>query len=313
MTILQNAIESIALGAEDFQSDDPKRLMSSVRNFYAGILLLFKHKLAQMSSGDDEALIKKIIRPTFEDGELKWKGKGKKTVDFTQIKERFESLSIDIEWDRLRRIQGYRNDIEHYHTNVKPEVVRQYIVDGFVIVRDFIDKHLDKTPRDLLGDDVWECLLNEQKVYDAEKSSCADQMDVLEWNTTAKRWIESATCDECGSDLIRPTSSSTTAPESADFECSVCGKRWDYTSLLDIASSPHDTHEAIKDGIGQVVGVCPDCGNEGYDDIDSECAYCGASGPFECLRCGNWIPVEELSYDDGNLCGWCAHMSQKDD
>ncbi|MEX2546021.1 MAG: hypothetical protein WD316_12905 [Phycisphaeraceae bacterium] len=50
-SILKNAIDSIELGVEDFRSENPKRLMSAVRNFYAGILLLFKHQLAALERG----------------------------------------------------------------------------------------------------------------------------------------------------------------------------------------------------------------------------------------------------------------------
>lgn len=35
----------------------------------------------------------------------------------------------------------------------------------------------------------------------------------------------------------------------------------------------------------------------------------------ECKRCSNDIPWSEMmeAHDNGNLCGWCAHMSAKDD
>lgn len=59
MSILQNAIDSIALGIEDYNSSDSRRLISCTRNLFAGILLLFKHKLAILSPpGSDEVLIK---------------------------------------------------------------------------------------------------------------------------------------------------------------------------------------------------------------------------------------------------------------
>lgn len=41
MSILKNAIDSIQVGVEDFQSDDDRRCVSAVRNIGAGILLLY--------------------------------------------------------------------------------------------------------------------------------------------------------------------------------------------------------------------------------------------------------------------------------
>jgi hypothetical protein len=42
MSILNNAIESIQIGVEDFRSEDKRRQLSAVRNVVAGILLLYK-------------------------------------------------------------------------------------------------------------------------------------------------------------------------------------------------------------------------------------------------------------------------------
>ena len=45
--LFDNAIQSIQLGVEDYQNDDPKRAVSAVRNFYAGVLLLAKEVLVR--------------------------------------------------------------------------------------------------------------------------------------------------------------------------------------------------------------------------------------------------------------------------
>ena len=49
MTILQNAIDSIALGIEDYEEavHDSRRLISCTRNIFAGILFTFKGFVAQ--------------------------------------------------------------------------------------------------------------------------------------------------------------------------------------------------------------------------------------------------------------------------
>ena len=48
-------------------------------------------------------------------GELIWVGKGKNTTNVQEIKERFTSLNIDTHWDRIKKMQEFRNNIEHYH------------------------------------------------------------------------------------------------------------------------------------------------------------------------------------------------------
>src|SRR6516165_2838278 len=46
-TLFDNAVQSIPLGVEDYQANDPRRALSSVRNFYAGVLLLAKEVLVR--------------------------------------------------------------------------------------------------------------------------------------------------------------------------------------------------------------------------------------------------------------------------
>lgn len=40
--LLKNAVSSIQIGIEDYQSKDERRLLSSIRNITSGMLLLFK-------------------------------------------------------------------------------------------------------------------------------------------------------------------------------------------------------------------------------------------------------------------------------
>jgi hypothetical protein len=47
--LLENAVVSIQLGLEDFSSKDERRVISAARNLYAGVLLLCKEVLRQLS------------------------------------------------------------------------------------------------------------------------------------------------------------------------------------------------------------------------------------------------------------------------
>ncbi|MGP5543107.1 hypothetical protein ACTXMH_11170, partial [Psychrobacter celer] len=140
MSILQNAIDSIQIGVEDFESDDDRRSVSAVRNITAGILLLYKEKLCRLSPPDNkELLIKQNIRPVQNvKGEITFEGKGNKTVDVQSIKERFKSLNITTgDWGRFGEISRLRNDLEHYYTSKSPDAVREIVAKSFLLIRDF--------------------------------------------------------------------------------------------------------------------------------------------------------------------------------
>ena len=116
-TLLKNAIISIQLGVEDYKSEDNRRVLSAIRNITAGILLLFKEKLRLLSPKDsDEVLIKQKILPKLnDDGSVVFLGSGKKTVDVQLIKERFGSLSINVDWNRFEEISDLKVMIDTLH------------------------------------------------------------------------------------------------------------------------------------------------------------------------------------------------------
>ena len=117
MSLLDNAVGSIQIAIEDFNSNDHRRVLAAIRNLHAGILLLCKVKLQRMSPPDsDEVLLKQSIRPQpAPDGSIRWIGAGAKTADQQAIKDRFSALRIPLDWRRLETVSQIRNTAEHYY------------------------------------------------------------------------------------------------------------------------------------------------------------------------------------------------------
>lgn len=315
MSILKNAVDSISIGLEDFSSPDQRRVISCTRNIFAGILLLFKHKLSLLSAQDsDEALIKQRVLPVLDEKEnLQWKGKGKKTVNVQNIKERFESLNIDVDWNRIEKINNFRNDIEHYYSSLNHQAIRSLISDSFIIINDFIRKHLNLDPKALLGDEAWSVLIEVNEVYEREKSECITAIEKLEFfSSEIMSAFESYSCNECGSGLIVPSIHEGEAIES-DFICKSCGKTLPYEDIVKLAIAEYYSHEVYlshTDGGDSPITDCPECDgiylyNEGI------CSSCGHTAEHKCQRCGSTIMPEELSTEP--FCGYCAHVMSKDD
>lgn len=313
MSILKNALDSIAIGLEDFESTDERRIISSTRNIFAGILLLFKHKLCELSpEGSDEALIKQKVLPEIDaTGAVNWIGKGKKTVDVQNIKDRFESLNISVDWKRLESINKYRNDIEHYCSTLTNESVQQLISDSFLIIRDFIVDELDENPKLLLGEDYWKILVDVNEVYAKEKQECDLSLEGLDYFTDEILYaLQAYRCNECGSGLIETEDSGKAV--GASFKCRGCGKESPYEEIVNDAVSDFyadDAYVAHKDGGDTPVIDCPLCFEGIYVFHEGICVTCGESATHECTRCGCSIPPEEIS--DDNVCGHCAHIWEK--
>lgn len=311
MSILNNARDSIIIGIEDYKlatdGGDEKRFLSSTRNLFAGILLLFKHKLSKLSPiGTDEVLIKKRIRPHRDGEKLTWKGQGGNTVDFDQIKERSKSLGINVEWKRLDRIKEYRNNIEHYYAKDSADSVRTMISDCFLVINNFVTNELSLDPQELLGKDTWDTLVSIKEVHEAEKEACNTKLrDDYDWKThTAYKAAINYYCDDCFSDLI-------SVNDDSDFYCKTCGEIYDSEKFIEDALE-HEFSYTIRDiqqGAEPELFRCPDCDKETYTRGENICHLCGITQELRCIRCGD--DISEL-LECGGVCYYCRSRADKD-
>ncbi len=288
MSILDNAINSIVIGLEDYDSLDDKKLIYSVRNIFAGILLLFKYKLSELSpAGSDEVLIKQKLLPVItDDGVLKWVGTGRKTVDVFAIKERFKSLGINTDWEKVDRINKYRNDIEHYYSALVEDSILQLMSDSFLIIRNFIHDELNKDPKVLLGHKHWTILVDanqcyESDVYKKEKLKLDLLIDQLEFfNGEIAKAFKAYYCDGCGSGLIESLEKSGPALD-ADFKCLSCETLYSYEEIVDKVVVDYFgkvTFISLKEGQIMPLENCLSCCNGIYINAHNVCASCGYSG-----------------------------------
>ena len=316
MSILNNATDSIALGLEDYESSDKRRLISCTRNIFAGILLLFKHKLSTLSpKNSDEVLIKQRVLPKKDStGQIVWSGKGNKTVDVQQIKERFKSLDVKTHWDRIDKINEFRNDIEHYHSNLSKDAIRDLLSNSFVVIRDFIIKELSLDPRVLLGEASWNILVSVAEVYQKEKEICNDEIDKIDWaSESLGEAFKDISCELCGSGLIT-IKKIEEAREEAILICKSCQLEYEYEEIVERAITQYFSYESylsVTDGNTIPLIDCPECGHNTYVYSEKQCLFCGSSFDHTCGRCGTDIMPEEI--DGSGFCGWCSHMMSKDD
>ncbi len=319
--IFENAIASIELGVEDYTlaSQDPRRFLSAVRNIYAGILLLFKSKLASLSKDDDEALLKQIVLPKkTDDGSVKWVGKGKKTADFQQVKDRFDSIGIDVDWDKLEQLQKYRNNIEHYMSNDSPQAVRGYIANSFLIISSFIENHLDMNACDCFLKTCWDTFMKEEIFYEQEISSRNDKLKRLKWFDDGLCDIfKKFTCLECESDLISVKKSVDGVAHETIYECRSCSKEYTYEQIMEevfSSSAPAVMLWDLDGALDSNIGYCPTCGEYSYWSEFDICYKCGTKGPYRCSMCGEIVSTEELDvYADTRMCSYHAHMMGRED
>lgn len=317
MTILNNAIDSIQLGIEDYEliHENPKRLISCTRNLFSGILLLFKHYLSELSDpNSDEVLIKEKIKPKFINCQLVFVGDGPKTVDVQGIQKRFKNLDVEVDWKELEKIQKYRNNIEHYFSTDNPKTIEAILTHSFNIINDFVRAYLNEEPSKLLGQDYWQKLLDVKNVYDKEKLEC---LHTLGQNTyfSAKQesLIKDAICSHCGSDLLKPIETQVSAKYTY-YECVACNHELSFEQVINSAVSVdckrHYGYHHYKDGGSDPYAICPECGEETYSMEEQICLCCEENAVHECERCFASLSPEEVTWNEG-YCSYCVHQWEK--
>jgi hypothetical protein len=324
MSLLSNAIESIQVGVEDYLMGDSKRYLSAVRNICAGILLLHKEKLCKLSPlNDKEVLIKKDIRPVDDGkGNVIFVGTGRKTVDVQEIKERFSSLKITVDWKKFDELNQLRNNIEHYYTDKSPDAVREVIAKSFILIRDFISECLQEEPHQLLGDTCWQTLLNTADVYEAEEEACRKSFEGIDFeNQILQDAVPNIRCPSCHSSLIKARDTNEFSIFTA-LTCSFCGRGFEFGDVMSECLSDNgnlsrgnfaycnDCEYIEQPSVVPIEDkwLCVSCLNIHVQVGD--CGYCGefVSGDWEhtffsgCLMCegqmGHYMNSRAYNRDD---------------
>jgi uncharacterized CHY-type Zn-finger protein len=316
-TLINNAVQSIQIGVEDFTSDDPRRILSAVRNVSAGVLLLFKEKLRELSEdGTDEVLLKQQIKPVSVDGKIIFVGSGKKTVDVHHIKERLKSLGIKVEWDRVQKIITVRNHIEHYYTSESEASVKELITESFLVIQDFIKNVLNEDPLELLEEETWSVLLSTAEVYGKEKDDCINSMNRIQWKSDVlSKSLKNIRCPSCHAELVKPFQVDVDKPAyEASFICGSCSNEFIIGEeiLVELIgeSMAGEIHYAFKDGGNLPLENCYQCGNESYIVEEDQCAICFEEKEYEnCSMCGEALSDDE--YDLSGMCAYCSHRFDK--
>ena len=316
MNLLTNAIEAIQVGVADYKDGSRPRLLASVRNVYAGLLLLYKEALRRKSPPESKEVLIKAQTKFQRDssGKVVAVGTGRKTVNVHQIRERFSALGITTDWQKLEKISSVRNDVAHYYPTINATTLNGVIANAFVLLRDFIDRELRQDPRSLLGETTWDEMLQIAEVYQAERKACEKAIELIDWNSPVlSEAVKNLYCAECGTDLLIATPVNSPRDE-VSLKCRACGNEENAEKLIPRAIEEElswDMYLSLTDGNELPYVSCPECSREAYIISEEKCANCDHEATHICIRCGENIPPEEL--DSEPYCSWCAHMKNKND
>ncbi|MXX74928.1 MAG: hypothetical protein F4210_15125 [Holophagales bacterium] len=322
--LLDNAIQSIRIGVEDYEAHDPARALSAIRNLHAGLLLLAKEVLVQaVPDADEDDLIGADYKPMPDgNGNVTYEKRSARTIGLAGIGERFKDFRIPVDQAALKKLSGLRNDVEHRYTQEAPDAVRQTVAGAFpLVVRWF--RRVGVDPVEKLGE-AWKTMLEVRDVYEQELRACRETFDGVEW---AHAVVGQAPreCPRCRSELLEQIEPENREQECADSACRSCGAKVSAERLVENAVAAHYSAAELLDykhGGDGIVFDCPECGLHTYV-VDSEpedggsefvgCVVCEHRVQGRCARCQEDLTPGNLGANHFGYCDYCEHMLLKDD
>lgn len=320
MSMLDNAVSSIRLGVEDFKSisTDEARALSAMRNLSAGLLLMFKVKLQELSPLDsNESLLKQNVIPSMDAaGNPVWVGKGNKTADVETIIQRLEALDVTgIDWKLLRKLIEMRNDVEHYYSRLPTSGLVEAMAASFHLIQQFVPTYLSLTPVQLLGEDVWKFLTAQESFYKREHEVCQAANQGVAWaHPLLMSSAKLLQCPSCKSELIKPRTLIEPASQ-IKFVCTCCATEATYAEAAEVIATMHhyrDLYYAMTKGGEAPVETCTGCNQFTYLTDEASCVLCLDKSPGRaCAECGSSLE-DKIDEDDdlSRLCGHCRYVSE---
>jgi len=314
--LFQNAVTSLRMGIEDFQTGEDDRMISSARNYYAGLLLLAKECLVRAApNADPMQVIGAKVKPISDGaGGVAAAPDGPTTIGFHDLKKRFSDFGLPWPDGDLQKLVGMRNQLEHLHLKEPVAALAEAIASSFPMVVDFF-AILVEDPKVELGD-TWDVILERHDAFKKVQAVCLAEIALIDWNIEPGN-LDRMSCPNCGSSLIGQEESGNTDVGSFHAKCAQCGEVFDAEDSIRMvvdAAFGADNYIAAKEGGEPVVNDCPNCAiSDAYvqNGEANGCIACGFVLDESCVRCGAGITLDEYTVLDSGLCGYCNHMSEK--
>ncbi len=314
--LFQNAVTSIRMGIEDFQTGDDDRMISSARNYYAGLFLLAKECLVRAAPDADPFLvIGSRVKPIPDGaGGVTVALDGTTTIGFHDLVKRFKDFGLSWPDGDLKKLVKMRNQLEHHHLKEPVTALEEAIAASFPMVVDFF-AILGEDPKEELGD-TWDVILKQHAAFKKVQDGCLAELAPIKWHVEPGA-LDRMSCPNCGSSLIGQENPGNDNAEGFNAKCAQCGDVFDVPDSLRMvvdAAFGADDYIAATDGGEPVFNDCPHCTMPDAYVQNGEangCIACGFVLDESCVQCGAVITLDEYTTLDSGLCGYCNHMSEK--
>ena len=314
--LFKNAVQSIILGLEDYQTNDAERTLSAVRNYYAGLLLLAKEVLVRAVPDADESEILAANYKPVPDGSggVKYVPQSKRSIDLNGIGTRFKDFGLSIDQRVLLELSEIRNAVEHRSPKSMAHSMRQSIAMSFPLVYKLFRK-ANEDPYEVL-EHTWQAMLDVRTVYDEELKTCRATFSNIEWNSSILADAPRL-CVECGSELVAQNNHQNSNMQQIEANCRSCGATIGAERLIEYSIAKHMDGQpitSVRFGGHAPLQDCPECSLLAYvvGSGDDGCVWCECK-LGECVFCETKLTPDDVDSHDNRMCSYCGYKLHKDD
>lgn len=305
--LFDNAIMSIKMGIEDYHRKTPPRVLSSVRNLHAGILLLAKEVLVRHAGGAlAEQVIHSDYKPVLNKGRVQYFPSSGRTINLDQIIRRFQDFGLKIHKNSLRSFNRLRNHIEHHSSDRSPDQIRGAITDALPIIRNLLQL-VHEQPDSALGE-TWRTMLEVERTYVEELETYQKTFDSLRPNNEIFRRIEFI-CPNCWSSLVCQKQPGNKDLNALECECYSCQTTSSASEVVEVALAWHIIHDSNYDTTLQThQAKCSKCKARSviFSGGQWKCVMCKNVFGDSCQKCGTSLTPFTIAEDAPVFCETCA-------
>ena len=235
--LLRSGVALIELGVEDYRLSfsDKRRLSTSARNLFDGLITLLKAKIADDHPENDYAWLRwrkgvppKSLKNTHQLPAIR----DANTIGVTETIAYFaEGLDVP----RINTLRKYRNKATHFSPDITAREAKEMLARFFLVVTDGLSK-IGIRPSECFSDPTLSFVAQETRELQEEIRAAEEAWYEFDWSDydVAELIFEHFQCTKCGSTLVRRTDND----DSSDaFVCRVCGERYTEDVLRETTGS----------------------------------------------------------------------------
>ena len=235
--LLHSGVALIELGVEDYRRSfsDQRRLSTSARNLFDGMIALLKAKIADDHPENDYAWLRwkngVPTKPSNKTHKL-LPIQDSKTIG---VEDTLAYFTEGLDRSRIDKLRKYRNKATHFSPDMTPQEAKGMLARFFLVITEGLNK-IGLSPSECFSQQTLSFVAQETGEIQEEIRAAEEAWYEFDWSDydVAELIFEHYHCSNCGSTLVRKADADDASPS---FVCRVCGELYNEEMLREMTGN----------------------------------------------------------------------------